>query len=286
LTACSFEHGKLMNATDDARLADTTSVDTSVDAPPDGAANVDTDGDGIFDNVDNCRLVPSSNQHDEDGDATGDICDPCPQVANATADGDSDGIGDACDPHPATAGDVLVRFEPFTGTTLPSGWTVIAGSAGDFDVGNDMLTIDATSSTHFVTFDAGNKNHAIDVGVQLPATTATTVFFTAATDTKSDISQYIGCGLRIDTSVREQFAFSGGSFTTLGADPMPADAPTFPGTYRIRSVLADNSESCSIPSATNAHTMTGTAATNSRSFVGLRAGKSVAQVKYVAVYRF
>jgi uncharacterized protein DUF642/thrombospondin type 3 repeat protein len=37
---------------------------------------VDTDGDGVADNLDNCKLVANANQRDTDGDNFGNICDP------------------------------------------------------------------------------------------------------------------------------------------------------------------------------------------------------------------
>ncbi|HXJ33291.1 MAG TPA: hypothetical protein VMS22_04560, partial [Candidatus Eisenbacteria bacterium] len=38
----------------------------------------DTDGDGVFDDQDNCRSVPNTNQLDTDNDTLGDVCDPSP----------------------------------------------------------------------------------------------------------------------------------------------------------------------------------------------------------------
>jgi len=76
---------------------------------------IDTDGDGIADNVDNCPAIANASQADADGDGVGDICDSsavidtdhdsiadssdnCPAIANPTqSDSDGDGIGDACD---------------------------------------------------------------------------------------------------------------------------------------------------------------------------------------------
>ncbi len=94
---------------------------------------LDTDGDGIADPLDNCRVDANADQADLDGDGLGDACDPdidgdgvpngqdafprdpaesldsdgdgagdnrdnCPMTANPSqADGDGDGIGDACD---------------------------------------------------------------------------------------------------------------------------------------------------------------------------------------------
>jgi hypothetical protein len=72
---------------------------------------LDADGDGVSDNIGNCRLDPNPDQTDTDGDGQGDACDPdddgdtvddltdnCPLVTNPDqADSDVDGLGDACD---------------------------------------------------------------------------------------------------------------------------------------------------------------------------------------------
>ena len=76
------------------------------DSPPDertavgrqGDMAVDTDGDGIADNADNCPIQPNADQADSDWDGVGDACDNCPHAPNAEqADEDADGVGDACD---------------------------------------------------------------------------------------------------------------------------------------------------------------------------------------------
>ncbi|MEW6321959.1 MAG: thrombospondin type 3 repeat-containing protein [Acidobacteriota bacterium] len=71
---------------------------------------VDTDGDGVLDDVDNCPAVANADQADYDNDGIGDACDDsdldgvvdaadnCRETPNADqADLDLDGIGDACD---------------------------------------------------------------------------------------------------------------------------------------------------------------------------------------------
>jgi hypothetical protein len=79
----------------------------------------DSDGDGVGDCSDNCRITANPGQEDADGDGAGDACDPCPLVAPADdpdfdciastndncpavwnpgqEDLDGDGIGDLCD---------------------------------------------------------------------------------------------------------------------------------------------------------------------------------------------
>ena len=58
---------------------------------------VDADGDGIADTVDNCPANFNPSQEEFDGDGIGDSCDNCPFVFNPSqADADSNGVGDAC----------------------------------------------------------------------------------------------------------------------------------------------------------------------------------------------
>lgn len=52
----------------------------------------DTDGDGLWDPVDNCPTVPNPDQTDSDGEGLGDACDPCPSEADCDGDQFSDYI--------------------------------------------------------------------------------------------------------------------------------------------------------------------------------------------------
>jgi hypothetical protein len=63
-----------------------------------GGACIDTDQDGVCDDVDNCVSTPNPNQEDRDGDGVGDACDNCVSTPNPNQeDGDGDGFGDVCD---------------------------------------------------------------------------------------------------------------------------------------------------------------------------------------------
>lgn len=88
----------------------TVTVTGNCQSPPPGC--VDSDGDGICDTDDNCRLKPNRDQLNTDGDKFGDVCDNCPTVPNDDqADRDGDGVGDVCDNCP----DVINPRNPVTG---------------------------------------------------------------------------------------------------------------------------------------------------------------------------
>ena len=88
---------------------------------------LDGDGDGAYDDFDNCPEL-ANDQRDRDADGVGDACDVCPSVADPQQiDSDMDGFGDACDvcpqvPNPGQSPDdcipvledVSVRVGQFT----------------------------------------------------------------------------------------------------------------------------------------------------------------------------
>ncbi|HEV8359354.1 MAG TPA: thrombospondin type 3 repeat-containing protein [Candidatus Thermoplasmatota archaeon] len=108
-----------------------------LDSDSDGAVDVcdvDDDGDGIPDLLDNCQFAFNPDQLDSDGDGLGDACDydddgdgvadivdNCPRIANSDqTDSDHDGLGDVCDssPHGPSIVDEVV---PTSGTPSSGG---------------------------------------------------------------------------------------------------------------------------------------------------------------------
>jgi hypothetical protein len=88
--------------------------DGTPDAPPlplDGdPLDEDDDDDTVLDVDDNCPQVANLNQHDEDGDMLGDVCDPCP-IDPDNQDSDNDAVGGPCDPDATQHR--IIAFYPF-----------------------------------------------------------------------------------------------------------------------------------------------------------------------------
>ncbi|GAF98160.1 unnamed protein product, partial [marine sediment metagenome] len=61
-------------------------------------AILDTDGDGVPDEIDNCPTIFNIGQLDDDNDLVGNLCDNCSVLSNADQrDTDDDGFGNMCD---------------------------------------------------------------------------------------------------------------------------------------------------------------------------------------------
>jgi hypothetical protein len=97
-------------------------------------AGFDEDGDGICENLDNCKRRFNAAQAENDGDGLGNLCDVCVDAYDPSQlDDDADGAGDLCDCQPIDPGD----REPATieslsvgrsGTLAQLTWTPSLGS--------------------------------------------------------------------------------------------------------------------------------------------------------------
>jgi hypothetical protein len=254
----------------------------------DGSSQVDTDGDRVDDSIDNCLVTPNLDQHDEDTDLLGDVCDPCPQLPSGIADGDGDGIGDACDPNPSTTGDQLIRFEAFAAPpvgALPSGWVSTTGAATDWTVINDDLVIDvaATTNARFLVFDTMQTHTRIDVGFELSANATFSPALTVLVDEDAAGQNAMACSTRVGGGpgpglLLERFA--SGSFTAV---TQANETPVVPGSYRNVATIDATGHACDLVTASGSHPLT-TAARPTRTHVGIRVRDLTARIHYVAVY--
>jgi hypothetical protein len=140
-----------------------------IDAPPIDGPPGDDDADGVLDLNDNCPARANSDQHDEDVDALGDACDPCPHLAGSGADADGDGVGDACDPAPSIAKQRLRFFDPFTSDKQE--WD---HSGGVTRVGETLRTSGTSAGSAFTRLSVATGELRIAVAGTISSVQATT----------------------------------------------------------------------------------------------------------------
>jgi hypothetical protein len=172
LAACSFEHGQLGATDDDASVE----ADSGTDAAIDGSPLVDSDGDTVFDDTDNCIAKPNLDQRDFDQDKHGDACDRCPHLASTPdPDGDGDGVGDACDPRPSTAGDLQALWLGFYDAADIAGWyDGNTGGAGTWSVTGGALTQSAANPNNFASWASPGTYQHVYVATQFEVGTPQT----------------------------------------------------------------------------------------------------------------
>ncbi len=108
---------------------------------------LDSDHDGLDDNLDNCPFEHNPAQTDADGDGIGDLCDNCVDDANTDQlDGDANGVGDICEP-------VQLQLQP-TGTSGAPSWDFRI-ACGAYDVTELHVGIVPPSGVGLLTADFG-----------------------------------------------------------------------------------------------------------------------------------
>jgi len=169
-----------------------------MDAMIDGNPMLDSDGDGIKDNLDNCRLKANPTQDNEDGDAFGDACDPCPP-SQVNTDSDGDGVGDQCDPD-STQQNVITLFDGFNYAQAPPNVVLFPSASWTFPLGQVRLAnLSATQRAYYVFPQQGNGQNAQDavytsyVISQVPTSSPSGV----GAVQRFDASQVVGVGCLI-----------------------------------------------------------------------------------------
>jgi hypothetical protein len=277
LVGCSFPHGEPINqgpqdasrvdAPDplvidaaDAPLADMMMM---ADASIDGPVDIDTDGDGVLDSIDNCRTTPNSNQRDHDMDGRGDVCDKCPHLPNtADPDLDNDGVGDACDPRQTLSGDSIALFEGFYDASSIATWTETGN--GNWSVASGVLTqsVSTTSSTTNALIAPGTvARAAITTRVRLGMVGNGT---STADNPHVSVATGVGQGQSYWCSVVDE----GNNDKIYASIFRPNMFPSFPsaawpGTFaqnselRITSALLGNDNVCTVVQGTTSATVSG-----------------------------
>jgi len=203
LGACSFS-AELPPPTGNPQI----DASISIDGPAD-----DVDGDGVKNTVDNCPSVANAMQFNEDTDATGDECDPCPQLADPADDMDTDGdkVGNGCDPRPTMAGDKLAYWNGFhvPSTALPDRLVMIHGSAARWAVsGGTLIHTRVDEDWGVPAVDVMAPHHTTDTTFQITAAVnnvSTAAAAGAVVDIAADDSLYYDCQARTDFQRREMW---------------------------------------------------------------------------------
>jgi hypothetical protein len=102
------------------------------------SCGLDADGDGVFDDIDNCPITFNPGQENGDTDLIGDACDNCTLVANADQrDTDADGYGNICDADLSGDGQVNLndfsQFRSAFGSTAPGVAPFVLADHADFN---------------------------------------------------------------------------------------------------------------------------------------------------------
>lgn len=251
----------------------------------------DNDGDGVKNEVDNCPGVFNSGQYDEDNDAKGDECDPCPHLSLPTADedGDEDGVGNGCDPRPTSAGDAIAYWNGFhvAGSGLPSTLAMVHGAANRWSVagGSLVFTRGTVDDWGMPVVDVGAAHHTIDATFDVTADYTGASAAGVAVDVAADDTDGFECQSRVDQDYREMWrrdpsAFDGWALVSNQFATTPNE------TYRITLTRTATNLNCTNTRGTmTAVTLANTTASVGNTRAGLFARNVDVKFRYVIVIK-
>lgn len=144
-----------------------------------GAEDGDVDGDGIPNAEDDCFEIADPDQLDSDGDARGDVCDPCPIAPLDDRDGDG-----VCDDEDACPDDPNLTDEPCPGP----------------------LTLDGGADASSASLDSGSLDTSSFEGTIAPESTTVVEPTTARDDDGSAVSERDDGGCGCTSGPRESIA--------------------------------------------------------------------------------
>jgi hypothetical protein len=232
-----------------------------------------------------CWGTPST--HDEDSDGVLDECDNCPTIANnnqanvgeVNAGVAADGVGDACDPRPAAAGESIFLFDAMNYTTLPSTWTVVAGT---WAANGESITQTATGAGLQL-----DRSFPSIIGDYVVETAFTFNSLTMPNSSGSlpfrQSAAHDGWGCAVSAlapgSIFLAQVTGGTGETTPPTTPIPQ--PTVGPRYRLLAGGFGDTLYCMLGTS---HRMSRTSSVSPSGFAGLRTSTSTATFEYLLVY--
>ncbi len=219
-----------------------------------GPTATDTDGDGVPDSTDNCRLVANPGQANADGDAFGDACDSnsyAPQVSTAADDASGN------------EGDTLAASGAFSDADPNATLTISASGAGTFTPNTDgtwswsLATTDNGSGTVTVTASDGEHTDAVDSFDWSATNVAPTITSLTATATTVIVGQsvtFTGAATdpsSADTTAGFNWSFNGGAYGAAGANTFTTTFTTC-GEHTVTALAKDKDGGTSEPFTSSA----------------------------------
>jgi hypothetical protein len=252
----------------------------------DGSGGGDRDSDTITDGADNCPDLANTNQANEDMDAFGDLCDPCPPFGAPAdnLDSDGDGVGDGCDVATG-AMDTLMLFDGFAtapaGVTMsPACWTFAGGDAiatGSPNASCDLLWPRMLTPGHTSYTISASTTLVADVG---GAGTVRRVGVVDVADAVGAGGSACSYGIEANNAQSLTVVNSGGTTIGLASASSVIGTPTLIEDFRYENA---NEYSCSATPVSGIRIDAGALGSSPTPKVGIRTSRVNAVVRWIMI---